>query len=63
MKYPHHQVTFIASLKHIWKMAQLVPLGSSQLILAGSCSMVVDGVDMITAGADEDEDEVADLVG
>ena len=44
-------------------MAQLSPLGSSQGILAGSCSMVVDGVDMITAGADKDADGAADLAG
>ena len=63
MKYPHQQVTFIVSLKHIWKMAQLEPLGSSQRILAGSCLMVADGVDMITAGADKDADGAAGLVG
>jgi hypothetical protein len=41
VKYAHWHVTFMALLKHILKMAQLLPLCSRWGMLAGSFSIVV----------------------
>jgi len=41
VKYPHRHVTFIALLKHILNIAQLVPFGSRRGIFARSFSIEV----------------------
>ena len=58
VKYSHRRVTFIASLKRLWKTAQLEPLGSRRGTLAGSLSTVVGEGGMAEAG-DEAEDMLA----
>jgi hypothetical protein len=63
VKYPHQQITIIALVKRILKMAQLAPLVSRRGIFTGSLSMVVD-VGVTVEDVDEEvgvEVEVEDI--
>ena len=61
VKYGHRRVTFIASLKRLWKTAQLEPLGSRRGTLAGSLSTVVGEGGTAEAGDDAEADDM--LIG